>query len=64
MKAQIAAILFLLSGIGASGQQPALTTDRDNTTYSDLTGMQLKPLIRPALYCGIYRLRPIGDTIG
>lgn len=46
MKAQIAAILFLLSGIGASGQQAALTTNRNNTTYSDLTDMELKPRIK------------------
>lgn len=46
MKAQIAAILFMLSGIGASGQQAALTTDRDNTVYSDLTDTGLKPHIK------------------
>lgn len=46
MKAQIAAILFLLSGIGANGQQTALTTDRDNTVYSDLTDTELKPHIK------------------
>lgn len=46
MKAQIAAILFLLSGTGANGQHTALTADRDNTVYSDLPDTELKPRIK------------------